>query len=97
MHVRAHPPPSPAHSTLADTPTRPNVILSGLGPAWSDDKAATIQVGSGAGVAVELVKPCSRCTVPLVDQSTGVVTGKEPIATMLGFRLVGTGSGGGVS
>ncbi|KAI8473433.1 MAG: hypothetical protein J3K34DRAFT_518926 [Monoraphidium minutum] len=40
----------------------------------------------GAGVEVVFVKPCSRCTVPLVEQETGVVAGKEPIATMQGFR-----------
>jgi len=38
-------------------------------------------------VEVALVKPCSRCTVPLIDQKTGMVArDKEPIKTMQGFR-----------
>ena len=41
----------------------------------------------GGGVEVALVKPCSRCTVPLVDQATGAVAkDKQPIAAMQTFR-----------
>ena len=68
------------------------MVLSGAGAAWADDSFGTIQLGGGggegSGVEVALVKPCSRCTVPLVDQRTGVVMGKEPIKTMQGFRCV---------
>ncbi|GBF96329.1 hypothetical protein Rsub_09399 [Raphidocelis subcapitata] len=64
---------------------RPNIVLRGAGPAWSDDAWGGVRLG-GAGVEVSLVKPCSRCTVPSVEQSTGVVTGKEPGATMMKFR-----------
>lgn len=41
----------------------------------------------GGGVEVALVKPCSRCTVPLVDQATGVVSrNKEPLTALQKFR-----------
>lgn len=67
---------------------RPNVVLSGVGPAWADDGYGRINLGGdgSGGIDVALVKPCSRCTVPLVNQSTGEVSGKEPIKTMQGYR-----------
>lgn len=41
-----------------------------------------------------MVKPCSRCTVPLVDQETGEVPSKEPIKTMQAFRWEAPEHGG---
>jgi uncharacterized protein YcbX len=72
---------------------RPNIVLSGSGP-WADDAMGSVRLGGGeggagggGGVEVALVKPCSRCTVPLVDQSTGEVNrNKEPIATLQKYR-----------
>jgi len=46
---------------------RPNVILEGL-PPWAEDRIDTLSVGE---VTLRLVKPCSRCTIPSIDQSTG--------------------------
>jgi len=46
---------------------RPNVVLEGL-PAWAEDRIATLIFGE---VTLRLVKPCTRCTIPAVDQRTG--------------------------
>jgi len=46
---------------------RPNVVLEGL-PAWAEDRIATLAFGE---VTLRLVKPCTRCTIPAVDQRTG--------------------------
>jgi hypothetical protein len=62
------------------------VRLGAAGQGGEDGVEGGGGVGGGGGVDVALVKPCSRCTVPLVEQESGVVTGKEPIKTMQGFR-----------
>jgi uncharacterized protein len=46
---------------------RPNVVLEGL-PPWAEDRIDTLSVGE---VTLRLVKPCSRCTIPSIDQLTG--------------------------
>ena len=46
---------------------RPNLVLEGL-PAWAEDHIATLTVGP---VTLRLVKPCTRCTIPSVDQRSG--------------------------
>ena len=47
---------------------RPNIVLSGL-DAWAEDEAPALQCGE---VKIDLVRPCSRCRVPSIDQQTGV-------------------------
>jgi uncharacterized protein len=46
---------------------RPNVVLEGL-PAWAEDRIDTLTLGE---VTLRLVKPCTRCTIPSIDQRTG--------------------------
>jgi hypothetical protein len=46
---------------------RPNIVLSGL-PPWAEDEIDTLQVN---GVTLKLCKPCVRCTIPSIDQTTG--------------------------
>jgi uncharacterized protein len=46
---------------------RPNVVLSGL-PAWAEDRIDSLTVDE---VKLRLVKPCTRCTIPSIDQLTG--------------------------
>jgi uncharacterized protein len=46
---------------------RPNVVLEGL-PPWAEDRIDTLTFGE---VTLRLVKPCSRCTIPSIDQRTG--------------------------
>lgn len=47
---------------------RPNLVVEGLEP-FAEDGLRFLRVGE---VELELVKPCTRCSVPGVDQETGV-------------------------
>ncbi len=60
---------------------RPNLVVSGCEP-YAEDRWSRISVG---GVTMKVCKPCARCTVPTVDQSTGV-TGREPLTTLATYR-----------
>jgi uncharacterized protein YcbX len=46
---------------------RPNLVIAGAAPHAEDDWRR-LRIGSAE---VELVKPCSRCVIPSIDQSTG--------------------------
>lgn len=63
---------------------RPNLVVRGCGP-FAEDGWRRIRIGS---MGFRVVKPCSRCTVPTVDQSTAEA-GKEPLRTLARFRKVG--------
>ena len=60
---------------------RPNLVLSGLGP-YGEDGVRRLRVGE---VEIELIKPCGRCVMTTVEQTTGV-KGREPLATLAGYR-----------
>lgn len=60
---------------------RPNVVVEGVAP-HGEDRWRRIRVG---GVAFSVLKPCRRCSVPGVDQATGV-PGKEPLRALAGYR-----------
>ena len=60
---------------------RPNVVVTGAA-AFAEDGWRRFRVG---GVPFEAVKPCARCTVPTVDQETGL-RGAEPLRTLATFR-----------
>ena len=60
---------------------RPNIVV-GECDAHAEDTWRRLRIGD---VPVDVLKPCSRCTVPTVDQLTGV-TGKEPSATLARYR-----------
>lgn len=47
---------------------RPNIVLSGLG-AHDEDLIDTMAIGDD--VALKLVKPCTRCSMPDVNPATG--------------------------
>ena len=61
---------------------RPNVVVNGMA-AWSEDWWTKVTVN---GVILHAVKPCDRCKVPTIEQSTGVLSGPEPTQTMKTFR-----------
>ena len=61
---------------------RPNIVLEGEAP-FAEDGYGTFRLGEAV---FEAVKPCSRCAITTVDQASGVVTGKEPLATLAKFR-----------
>ena len=61
---------------------RPNVVLEGL-PAWAEDRIDTLTVGA---VTLRLVKPCTRCTIPSIDQHTGQPS-IDPAPVLRQFRF----------
>jgi uncharacterized protein len=61
---------------------RPNVVVEGL-PAWAEDRIATLAFGA---VTLRLVKPCTRCTIPSVDQRTGQLS-TNPMPALRLFRF----------
>lgn len=63
---------------------RPNLVFSG-GTAHAEDTWKDFSVGTAR---LRGVKPCARCEVPTVDQSTGR-KGKEPSATLATYRKSG--------
>jgi uncharacterized protein YcbX len=61
---------------------RPNLVLEGL-PPWAEDRIDTITVGE---VTLRLVKPCTRCTIPSIDQCTGEPS-TDPTPVLRQFRF----------
>ncbi len=60
---------------------RPNVVLEQL-PAWAEDRIDTLTIGA---VMLRLVKPCTRCTIPSIDQQTGDPS-TDPAPVLRQFR-----------
>jgi hypothetical protein len=60
---------------------RPNIVIAGV-EAYEEDHIDEL---SGVGVALKLVKPCSRCQIVNTDQATGRV-GTEPLLTLGTYR-----------
>ncbi len=78
---------------------RPNIVVKGC-DAFAEDHWHTIRVNNDSShndsnnvdlshVDLRIVKPCARCSVPTVDQQTGVLTGPEPIHTLSSYRQRG--------
>lgn len=61
---------------------RPNLVVNGC-DAFAEDDWKQIQIGE---IVFDLPKRCDRCSVPGVDQSTGIQQ-KEPLLTLAKFRL----------
>jgi len=61
---------------------RPNLVIEGEWEAYDEDHAALIQAGA---VRMALVKPCTRCSVPDIDQLTGQRY-SEPGRTLAAYR-----------
>lgn len=64
---------------------RPNLVLAGAEP-YAEDGLGEIRIGSAV---LRAAKPCGRCQVTTTDQSTGEVTGPEPLATLATYRESG--------
>lgn len=60
---------------------RPNLVIGGTG-AFDEDFAATITI---AGARLKPVKPCPRCPIPSIDQSTGKF-GPDPLDILQTYR-----------
>jgi uncharacterized protein YcbX len=61
---------------------RPNFVVKGV-PAYAEDGWKDVRVG---GVPFKFVKPCGRCQVTTTDQTTGEVTGPEPLSVLSVYR-----------
>ncbi|MEB3355588.1 MAG: MOSC N-terminal beta barrel domain-containing protein [Synechococcales bacterium] len=60
---------------------RPNLVVTGC-EAFAEDRWHTFQIGS---VPFQAAKPCSRCVIPTIDQTTGD-RGHEPLKTLATYR-----------
>ena len=60
---------------------RPNIVLGGL-PAYAEDAIVEVSIGA---VRLRLVKPCTRCTIPSIDQVTGL-PGVDPAPVLKHYR-----------
>lgn len=61
---------------------RPNIVLRGF-PAWAEDSIDTLSFGP---VTLRLVKPCTRCTIPSIDQQSGEPS-TDPAPALKQFRF----------
>jgi uncharacterized protein len=61
---------------------RPNIILRGL-PPWAEDRIDALHFGA---FTLRLVKPCVRCTIPSIDQRTGL-SSTDPGPVLRRFRF----------
>ena len=61
---------------------RPNIVLEGL-PPWAEDHIDTVTVGA---LTLRLVKPCTRCAIPSIDQRTGERS-TDPLPVLRPFRF----------
>jgi uncharacterized protein YcbX len=61
---------------------RPNIVVKGA-EAFAEDSWNAFTIN---GVPMHGVKPCGRCIMTTVDQTHGVKTGVEPVATLKTFR-----------
>jgi uncharacterized protein len=61
---------------------RPNIVLGSL-PAWAEDRIDSLVVGA---LTLRLVKPCTRCTIPSIDQRTGLRS-TDPMPVLKTFRF----------
>lgn len=61
---------------------RPNLVVEGFEP-YAEDRWKRIRI---AGVELDVVKPCARCSITTVNQATGQIDDKEPLATLATYR-----------
>lgn len=62
---------------------RPNLVFNNSEP-FAEDNWKKIKIGE---TVFHLVKPCARCVIPTIDQSSGVSDGKEPLKTLASYRI----------
>ncbi|MEU4745334.1 MOSC N-terminal beta barrel domain-containing protein [Actinosynnema sp. NPDC023658] len=62
---------------------RPNVVISGWDEPHTEDRVGRMSVG---GAEIGFGELAIRCAVTLVDQSTGVRAGPEPLRTLADYR-----------
>ncbi len=62
---------------------RPNLVVSGS-TAFAEDDWTRIRIGDAV---FRSTKPCERCVITTVEQSTGQFDGKEPLKTLASYRM----------
>ncbi len=68
-------------ATLPMSRFRPNLVLRGM-EAWDEDRIATLRIGT---TRLKLVKPCTRCVITSLDQTTGRAA-EDPLPALREFR-----------
>ena len=67
---------------------RPNLVIDGALP-WAEDQWHRIRIGAAL---FRVPKPCDRCTIPSIDQETGLRPDpEEPLRTLKTFRRDASG------
>lgn len=64
---------------------RSNFLIGGAN-AYEEDEWVRFRIGE---CEFEAVKPCSRCVIPMIDQTSGEKTGQEPLRTLATYRRRG--------
>ena len=62
---------------------RPNFVFNNS-ESFAEDTWKKVKIAS---TVFHVVKPCSRCVMTTIDQSTGIPDGKEPLKTLANYRL----------
>ncbi|NGY64359.1 MOSC domain-containing protein [Lentzea sp. NEAU-D13] len=62
---------------------RPNIVISGWPEPHTEDRVGRMTIG---GAEIGFGELAIRCAVTLVDQTTGVRAGPEPLRTLAGYR-----------
>jgi uncharacterized protein YcbX len=62
---------------------RPNFVVAEA-EGFAEDSWKKIRIGAGV---FHVVKPCARCVMTTIEQTTGEKDGKEPLKTLAGFRI----------
>ncbi len=62
---------------------RPNLVISGSN-AFAEDNWQKIRIGDAV---FRSTKPCERCVITTVEQSSGEFAGKEPLKTLASYRI----------
>ena len=61
---------------------RPNIVIDSAEP-WGEDNWGALKIG---GAIFDLVKPCTRCIMTTLDQTTGEKQGREPLQSLRALR-----------
>jgi hypothetical protein len=68
---------------------RPNLVIDGM-QAYEEDYTEVLRIAAAQGeVALRIVKPCTRCPIPTIDQARGAPDPRwptEPTDTMSMYR-----------
>lgn len=62
---------------------RPNLVVTGS-DSFAEDGWRKIKIGENI---FYLVKPCARCVITTIEQSTGEKSGVEPLKTLAQYRI----------